>query len=755
MQKIKRLIRYQTFDTFAKTPAGAGRAEKVVRCVANLVKRETVEEIIFNNSHILHQRGEGYTYEVKLVRSGRSKKRRFTVYRLSGMNAKSECYQVTDPNGKYIVVKIPPQPITEMNDYLDAVVYERSLAHKLAGLGIRVVVPSISSAMRHLHRFPARKNMTASETETSYIRLLRSSPATFIDKLKIDGSFVFFMDYVDGPFLGDIVRDIHHQERLVDLKKDLVEKDFTLICTYNRNGFLSEYKNIGVKKVVDEIYNELLQCYQTFTVKLIALFQKFALSFDQAEKRRDLFVANVLGLPIDESSFLKNGQFNTLDKETILAEMGNLLDRSSSGSVPLSRYLEVLDREAHWLAFKHNSRNIRKVGDNLLVLLTKLEEMGLVLRDLKVDNLFIANADNMELGVIDLETGGDTGSGNLAGIAPAGMPGNMTVSNLLFIDQLQKIYGSDKAGTILHLQDWYATVATMFETVTGKTLFDDARDYIIQVNNEIEAKATSCFYEYTQNNPGKEADAELIESFLTLPDEKIQGHTWNFFALAKRDLKEKSLEQSDRLKGIQFTLPESLKSKIIGIIENKLTALLPEYGRYTLTDITGDTLDPAKSKITVLRKNFALKKQLYLACKANSSGETALLSGLRIELDAFHACVRLKQREQVLIKKRLILEKKLVSAFALFPIMLDVVIEAMCRDEWQAYRPTLTNQPLEMGGESDYKADTIAGWKTRVAPNKEELAEWAKRSRNCWPKDRGVDDTSNSKTIIKPSPLDH
>ncbi len=73
------------------------------------------------------------------------------MYRLGGTHSKSECYQVTDPKGKYMVVKIPPQSITDINTYLMAVTHERKLAQKLLELGIKVVVPCVSTVMNRVN----------------------------------------------------------------------------------------------------------------------------------------------------------------------------------------------------------------------------------------------------------------------------------------------------------------------------------------------------------------------------------------------------------------------------------------------------------------------------------------------------------------------------------------------------------------------------------------------------------------------------
>lgn len=730
MQETKILIRYQSSNShhFSQAPAEAGRSEEVVRCVANLVQKGIVKNISFNSSHALHQKGKGYTYEVKYVRSGRPRRKRFTVYRLSVIHAKSECYQVTDPHGEYIVVKIPPQPITDIATYLEAVVHERILAKKILELGIKVVVPCISSVMRHLHKLESVDSLSFCEIENAYMEILRTPGNKFVEHFKIGDSFVFFMQFLDEPFLGKIVRDFYQQDLLINIKMDHIKRDFNLIHKHDRLSFISEYKNIGTKQSVNDIYRALTETYATFIIGIDSLSKEFSLPFDHA-KKRDLFVANVIGKSIDKSSFAEMKKSVNTNIELLISKLNKLINETTRSSTPFMRYLEILDQEAHWLAFKHSSQKMKMIGNNLLALLAKLEETGLVLRDLKVDNLFITDLENMELGIIDLETGGYIGSGNIEGIVPAGMPGNMTVSNLLFVKQLQNIYGDGKVGEILHIQDWYATIAMMFETAIGIPLFDDARDYILNINREIDEKVANNYCDFIRNNPGVEITSEMIENFFMLSDEKIKGHTWYFFALAKRDFKKKSVEYSFKLKGILYCIPNALKQKISAHLDFNLKRIQDDYRNYKLTDISGDSLDMSNLSIDILKKNLALKEQLYNTNKANPSINEASKIKLAVEIDTYKDYISLKQKENLLNKKKYVLYQEQISAFALFPIMLDLIIEVMCQDEWRKYSQKFTTSSNGEEWQNKQMTGDAADWKSTIVPTREELANWMKKSR--------------------------
>ena len=737
MRQAKIIIHYQSSSShLSKAPAEAGRAEDVVRCVANLEHKGIVGNISFDSSHVLYKKGKGYTYEVKFMGLGKPKRKRFTVYKLSGVNAKSECYQVTNPEGKYIVVKIPPQPITEIYAYLDAVVHERILAKKLLELGIKVVVPCVSSVMRHLHKFDSAKSMSSSEIEDAYMEVLRNPENKFIEHFKIGSSFVFFMEFLDEPFLGKVVREFYHEELLVKIKKDNVERDFNLIHKDDRLAFLSDYKNIDTKQSLNEIYSGLRETYESFCIRVDSLLKEFSLSLDPS-RRRDFFIANTLGELIDESSFLEISNFDNFDKKMLLGRLNSLINTTVRSSASFKRYSEILDREVNWLAFKYSSRKMKMIGNNLLALLVKLEEMGLVLRDLKVDNLFIADVENMELGVIDLETGGDIGSGNIEGIVPAGMPSNMTVSNLLFVSQLKNLYGESNVGEILHIQDWYATIAMMFEANIGLTLFDDARDYILNLNMEIDTRVANNYCDFVRNNPDVEVTSEMIEKFFYLSDEEIKGHSWQFWALARRDLKKKSLEYRFELKEIKYCMPDALKRKFFDKIDMKLKRIQDDYRSYKLSDTSIEYLNKPTTTIDILKQNLALKERLYLAKKANHSITEKKKLKLAIEIEIYKKCIRLKQKENLLNKNKYLLNQEQISAFDLFPIMLDFIIEVMCQDEWHKYRPKVIGSSIGREGKNKQRIGAAGGWKSTIIPTKEELAQWTRKSREFGLKNRG------------------
>ncbi len=704
-----------------RTPADAGSVEDVVRCVAGLYQKGIIDNISLKSSHELFKIGQGYTYEVIFLRGERTLKRRFTVYRLGGIHSKSACYQVTDPKGKYMVVKIPPHPITDINTYLTAVSRERKLAKKIFDIGIKVVVPCVSSVMKHLHALRSAKKLSSEEMETAYLGVLRRSGEKYVEQFKIGGRFAFFMEFLDEPFLGRVVREFYNKEMLQNLKREYFDRDLLLLHYHDKSGFMRQYKHIGCIAHVNEIYRGLRKSFNFFCEQLDSLPTFHALPLGILTKM-DWFVANSLGKLSDDSSFQKHCNADHCDKNQIIDRLITLLDQPAE-KLELQRYLDILDREARWTAFKYGTGRMRMIGNNLLILLVMLKKMGLVLRDLKVDNLFIADDENMELGVIDLETGSYIGSEKIEGIVPAGMPSNMTLSNLLFVNQLKRIYGEKKVSTILHMQDWYAALSMMFETNIGSILFDDAHKYILKINREIDENLGVNHSEFVRNNPDVRVTPTMIESFFSLSDEDIKGHTWQFWTLAKENLLQKCTDHKTKLQEIEYEVPSELKIVFLDYLEEELQHIQKKYSSYRLTAASIAYLNQPTTTIDILLNNLALKEQLFVAKTNQRPTRCKIKTRLAQEIEIYKACILQKQKEVAIIARKNILNQPQISAFDLFPIMLDCIIRAMCQDDWLKYSPEAKSISSEKNYSSCCSILPSKGWKSTIFISKDKLPQ--------------------------------
>ena len=119
------------------------------------------------------------------------------------------------------------------------------------------------------------------------------------------------------------------------------------------------------------------------------------------------------------------------------------------------------------------------------------------MRDLKPDNLLVAgdpskfpkfleSASLYSIGLIDVETAvwlEKDENGQIAQPALGGTPSYATPTHTLPNKLIQGIYGD--FSLILHLQDWYAAIAMVFNMVTGKRLFKETAKKLITIKKEI------------------------------------------------------------------------------------------------------------------------------------------------------------------------------------------------------------------------------------------------------------------------------
>jgi hypothetical protein len=133
----------------------------------------------------------------------------------------------------------------------------------------------------------------------------------------------------------------------------------------------------------------------------------------------------------------------------------------------------------------------------MLDLLAWIGERGLALRDLKPENLFVAgNPDEYpaflndpkkySIGLIDVETAVPIDAEDPVLIPQpqlAGTPLYATPTHLMPNVLLMEVY--EDLRTILHLQDWYATIAILYRIVTGENLFGTTAHVFPEILNRL------------------------------------------------------------------------------------------------------------------------------------------------------------------------------------------------------------------------------------------------------------------------------
>ena len=150
----------------------------------------------------------GQVLNLKVLHEGKWQSRRMSLAPIGeGTGSKSQCFYVIFDT--HMVIKIPPAPITDFDEYIARVQAETEIVQRLAP---RVcVIPNLAVILSRIHRFPDAEDIPPSQLEDRYLRWLRKFPENQ-RYLTIGGSYVFFMDLARYYFLSHVVDSFHAVE---------------------------------------------------------------------------------------------------------------------------------------------------------------------------------------------------------------------------------------------------------------------------------------------------------------------------------------------------------------------------------------------------------------------------------------------------------------------------------------------------------------------------------------------------------------
>jgi len=149
--------------------------------------------------------GSNLVYELRVKHGGDWVKRRMTIGPLGeDSGSKSKCYYVIFDH--HLVVKIPPKPVRDFEDYVSSIKKEGHIVERLAPK--ECIIPKVSVILSQVHQLSPLMETPAEQLEEKYIAWLRKNPE-YQDYLKIKGTFIFFMDLSRYYFLGHIIDGFH------------------------------------------------------------------------------------------------------------------------------------------------------------------------------------------------------------------------------------------------------------------------------------------------------------------------------------------------------------------------------------------------------------------------------------------------------------------------------------------------------------------------------------------------------------------
>lgn len=414
----------------------------------------------------------GKIYELGVMNRGEWHTRRLTIGPLgeAGAQRSYTWFVIFD---RYIVVKIPPKPLTDFGAYIKELVYGNSLAARLSPT--ECVVPNVTVIMDLLvgNRNPS---LSATEVEKGHVGRLSVS-RDYQKHLMIGPSYAFFMDLSRYYFLSQVMNDIHISKKSIE--EEIVGFPHIL---WDVNDFEGRY---GKEQI--PLFGKIGQVFDLFEEEVSRLLVQFGIGTSMPIfSVRSWFV-----------QYLAGRQSPTTDQNLSAAFMDELSTLATLAMAEQSDTINAYRSMVHDYLFERNMVKTRSmicsIVTNLLDLLAGLNKRYIAIRDIKPDNLLVAGdpanypsflcmPTEFKIGIIDVETAAYLSMGEHGRIDQpllGGTPKYATPSNLFTNDIIREQFG--EVARILRLQDWYATTALIFRVVTGRDLFEESAQLIPEV----------------------------------------------------------------------------------------------------------------------------------------------------------------------------------------------------------------------------------------------------------------------------------
>lgn len=419
-------------------------------------------------------------YELSVFHEGDWVARRMTIGPLGDDGvSKSICYYVIYDD--HLVVKIPPEPITDFQEYLSCIKADMRIARRLSPK--ECIIPRVSVILGRLVSQKAKpKALDPKTMEKGYVERLTTN-SQLQENLKIQGSFVFFMDLSRYYFLSSVLTEMHDMDNA--MPREILGQPQIIWDTYEFEGRYGRHNaHIGF---------EMRNIYDEYEREINRLLIQYGVSTSlPTYTMKGWFLTHLSGRGRIESagelsqSFIED--LNALSRESMI-----------DNRVSIESYRRVVREYIYTSTIARFKAEMGSIVTNLIGLLIWLGRKQVAMRDLKPDNLLIAgdldkypqflrSPDQFSIGFIDVETAVDYGKESVDEIMQpqlGGTPKYATPTHLFPNELIIALYGDLKR--ILHLQDWYAAVAMIFKVITGGTLFEKTATLLPEIKRIMES----------------------------------------------------------------------------------------------------------------------------------------------------------------------------------------------------------------------------------------------------------------------------
>jgi serine/threonine protein kinase len=595
--------------------------------------------------------GPNIVYELQIKHRGDWMRRRMSIGPLGEeAGSKSKCFYVI--YNVHLVVKIPAKPISEFEYYIESIKKEGEIVDKLAPK--ESIIPRVSVLLSLIHKLPDSSHLPTEKLEEKYVSWLRSN-TEYQKNLKIKNTFVFFMDFSKYYFLGHIVDNLHDVKDAI--AEEVIENAETIFDNQKFRGRYGKSKeSIGIE--IRQMYDKCQAAIRLFltdsgVASNISLF-----------RIQSWFLAHLAGKAVDSK---ESGLSENLVHELNLLIKLNFTKYMDA----VTAYHNTITAYAHRIRFEQSKPQMAGIITNLLDLLAWLRTKKIAMRDLKPDNLLVAgnpskyplflmNADEYELGIIDVETAVDFEPKKdrkvkqpLLGGTPFYATPSHFFSNAILKESFHDL------NKILHLQDWYATLVMIFKTVTGELMFQHTARLFADIRNKIK-------FGQMQG---------MLESEIVADVSRV------FWRSALLEFRTKMNQKESLLKSIFFTVPDTAKHMFRDVLQQDIEATASKIKHCVSNQSAFESpqsrqrlIESSSEKIEQLSVEFENKVKSMPNAARDHSSSVVFLKYLRT--------LKLHVAQQNQLLKRLEQTSSKLTAYTLLAFMFNNLYKSMFREEW-------------------------------------------------------------------------
>ncbi len=594
--------------------------------------------------------GPNHIYELRVKHAADWVTRRMTIGPLGeDSGSRSTCYYVI--YDVHMVVKIPVRAINDFEDYTGSIQKEVQIVNKL--IPKKCIIPRVSVILSLIHTLPYAQDTPAERLEKRYIDWLRKSPE-YQKYLKINDTFVFFMDLSKYYFLNHILDELH------DIRNMTIRE-----ITENAPVIWDPAKFKGRYGTEPEAILGMRDIFNRFEVNVHRLMEKAGIASPvSAYQIQKWFYTHLAAQQVAANG----GGY----PDKFIHALNRLLDRLIQANPKvIDNYRKTIKNYVYRSSFEQNKIQIAAITANLLDMLAWVGEKKVSMRDLKPDNLFVAGdpvkyplflkyARDFSIGIIDVETAVDLespGDDKISQPLLGGTPYFATPSHFVKNEVLSRKF--DCLGEILHLQDWHATLVMIYKIITGNLLFEQTARLFGEIRSlMIEA-----------NRPGGGRSDAFEEA------SRIFWHS------AFSEFQAKMRESEKALKAVRLDLPKMVKC----MFENVLFQEKKSIVRAIQACVASQNIFESQGTRSLLMKCSYARTCRLKADLEKKAGTAKRLSRPRSEAIVFlHQLADLKALfgQHVHATKLLSQPQTRVSAYDILTLMFNVVYHNMYRCQW-------------------------------------------------------------------------